>query len=148
MRLVLAIAAAALSTGAFAQSDKDHAAHHPPGASAPAATTQKAHAAAASKKPTPTQVDAQLKAMHEMHEKMAAAKTPEERQALMAEHMKAMQDGMAMMREMHEDGGSRSGGGMDGGMSMGSKTMEKRMDMMEEMMQMMMDHEPAPVAAK
>lgn len=35
---------------------------------------------------------------------MAAAKSPEQRQALMAEHMKLMQDGMAMM------GGASMGG--------------------------------------
>ena len=39
--------------------------------------------------------------MRAMHEKMAAAKTPQERQALMAEHMKTMQDGMRMMKSMH-----------------------------------------------
>ena len=39
-------------------------------------------------------------AMREMHEKMAQAKTPEERQALMADHMNAMQGGMQMMKGM------------------------------------------------
>lgn len=142
MRHVLAFAAAAvLSAGAFAQADKDRAGNRPTGASAPATTAAKARAATAPKAPTPTQVDAQVKAMHEMHEKMAAARTPEERQALMAEHMKTMHDGMAMMHEMHEDGGP--GAGM-GGMSMGPRAMGRRMDMMEEMMQMMMDRESAP----
>jgi hypothetical protein len=42
-------------------------------------------------------------AMHEMHQKMAAAKTPQERQALMSEHMKAMHEGMGMMRGMNTD---------------------------------------------
>jgi hypothetical protein len=41
--------------------------------------------------------------MHEMHQKMAAAKTPQERQALMSEHMKAMHEGMGMMRGMNTD---------------------------------------------
>lgn len=41
--------------------------------------------------------------MHEMHEKMAAARTPQERQALMSEHMKAMHEGMGMMRGMNTD---------------------------------------------
>ena len=40
-----------------------------------------------------------------MHQKMMNAKTPAERQALMADHMKAMQGGMAMMKEMHGMGG-------------------------------------------
>ena len=81
--------------------------------------------------------------MQEMHEKMRAAKTPAERQALMAEHMKSMQGGMAMMDQMktpHAKGGGRS---------MSPEMMGKRMDMMEMMMQMMMDREGArPPAAK
>lgn len=35
-------------------------------------------------------MDQQMKAMQAMHEKMVAAKTPEARQALMAEHMALM----------------------------------------------------------
>lgn len=70
MRSLLAIfAAAALSTGALAQSDKDHAAHAVP----------------APKAPTRGQMNMQTNAMQGMHEKMMAAKTREERQALMAE---------------------------------------------------------------
>lgn len=141
MRYVLAFAAAAvLSTGALAQSDKDHAAHHP--ASAPSA------AVPSSKAPTPAQMEMQTKAMREMHDKMMAAKTPEERQALMSEHMKTMQDGMAMMGQMHAGGGAKPGAGMGGGMSMNPQMMGKRMDMMETMMQMMMDREAASPAGK
>ena len=56
---------------------------------------------------------------------------------------KAMQDGMAMMGQMHGGGGARSGEGMGDGVSMSSRMMGKRMDMMEMMMQMMMDREGA-----
>ncbi len=42
----------------------------------------------------------QMKAMQQMHDKMLAAKTPEERNALIAEQMKLMQDGMNMMGGM------------------------------------------------
>jgi hypothetical protein len=42
-------------------------------------------------------------AMQDMRQKMAAAKTPEERQALMTEHMKAMHEGMGMMHGMRTD---------------------------------------------
>jgi hypothetical protein len=45
-------------------------------------------------------MDAHMKSMHEMHDKMSRARTPEERQALMAEHMKLMHDSMAMMQSM------------------------------------------------
>ena len=136
MRYVLIFAAAAaLSAGVLAQPGKDHAAHHPAGAASAAGPSSKA--------PTPTQMELQTKAMREMHEKMMAAKTPEERQALVVEHLKAMQDGMAMMGQMHGGGGARSGEGMGDGVSMSSRMMGKRMDMMEMMMQMMMDREGA-----
>jgi len=135
MRSVFVLAfAAALSTGALAQSDKEHAAHHPEGASAPAAkATPKAAA--------PAQMDMQMKSMQEMHEKMMAAKTPEERQALMTEHMKSMQGGMAMMGQM------KAPDAKGGSKSMSPEMMGKRMDMMEMMMQMMMDREAARTPA-
>jgi hypothetical protein len=137
MRSALVLAfAAALSTGALAQSDKDHAAHHPEGASAPAARAAPKPAAAAS-----AQLDMQMKSMQEMHEKMMAAKMPEERQALMAEHMKAMQGGMAMMGQM------KTPDAKGGGRSVSPEMMGKRMDMMEMMMQMMMDREAARAPA-
>jgi hypothetical protein len=110
----------------------DHLAHHPPGASSPApapkAPTKQSRNAAPS--------DATMKSMKEMHAKMMTAETVEERQALMGEHMKAMQDGMSMMGQMKGD---------KGGMS--SDAMAKRMDMMEMMMQMMMDREAARIPA-
>jgi hypothetical protein len=137
MRSTLVLASAlALSMAASAQSAQDHAAHHPEAASAAKAAPAKPVA------PAPGQMDAQMKSMREMHDKMMAARTPEERQALMAEHMKVMQDGMAMMGRM-------KGGKPGNGMSMNPETMGKRMDMMEMMMQMMMDREAArPPAAK
>jgi len=64
------------------------------------------------------------------------ALTVEERQALMGEHMKAMQDGMSMMGQMERE---KSG--------MSPDAMGKRMDMMEMMMQMMMDREAARTPA-
>ena len=135
MRSVFVLAfAAAISTGALAQSDKEHVAHHPEGASAPAAkATPKAAA--------PAQMDMQMKSMQEMHEKMMAAKTPEERQALMTEHMKSMQGGMAMMGQMKAPDAKGSG------KPMSPEMMGKRMDMMEMMMQMMMDREAARTPA-
>lgn len=73
-------------------------------------------------------MDAQMKTMHEMHAKMMNAKTPEERQAMMGEHMKAMQGGMGVMKGM---------GGMEG---MGdAKAMPPEMAQHHKMMQMMMD---------
>ena len=42
-----------------------------------------------------------MKMMQEMHQKMAAVRSPEERAALMQDHMNAMQGGMGMMKQMH-----------------------------------------------
>ena len=63
-------------------------------------------------------MDTHMKVMQEMHDKMMAAKTPEERNALMAEHMKAMQEGMGMMKGMGAVGANGGMGavGANGGM--------------------------------
>jgi hypothetical protein len=95
-------------------------------------------------------MDTHMKSMREMHDKMARARTPEERNALMAEHMKLMQDGMAMMGGMGP-GGMRGMGGMgamSGDMASHQQMMEKRMEMMQSMMQMMMDRMPAAPPSK
>jgi hypothetical protein len=131
--LAIGIAAAAVSAQA---ADDSHAAHHPAGgASAPAS---KAMAGMGS--PDMARMDAQMKAMGAMHDRMMAAKTPEERSALMTEHMNTMQDGMAMMIGMSPKGGM---GGMKGDMATQHGMMEKRMEMMQDMMQMMIDRMPA-----
>ena len=104
-------------------------------------------------------MDAQMKKMHEMHDKMMTAKTPDERNKMMAEHMKTMQDGMKMMEGMGGAGMSGMAGmqdmkGMKGMKGMGDmkdmpahhQMMEKRMAMMQSMMQMMMDRMPAQPA--
>ncbi len=85
----------------------------------------------------------QMKAMHEMHGKMMAAKTPEERNALMDENRKMMQDSMTMMNRM----GGREMPEMQDDLAARQKMMEQRMDMMQSMMQMMMDR-AAPTAAE
>lgn len=150
-RTVLGIALAAAAMGSWAQSAAEHAQHHPvvvaagqppAGQAGPAPGPASADRMAA--------MDRQMKAMREMREKMANAKTPEERNALMAEHLKTMQDGMAMMNMMGGPGMGPMGGGMPGARpgpgtpSERQQMMEKRMDMMQSMMQMMMDRLPAP----
>jgi len=86
-------------------------------------------------------MDNKMKAMAEMHQKMMAAKTPEEKKTLMAEHMKTMQEGMKMMAMMGGDDVTDMKGKkpMARNMAEHQQTMEKRMEMMESMMQMMMD---------
>jgi len=143
---VAALATACASPGAVTATSPsptpvdEHAGHHPEaGASAPMAA-----------------MEPRMKAMQEMHQKMMNAKTPEERNALMAEHMKAMQGGMSMMKGM---GGMAGKGSMEGMGAMADakgmpaemarhhKMMEERMAMMQMMMEMMMDRMP-PSPAK
>ncbi|WP_240648666.1 hypothetical protein [Variovorax beijingensis] len=93
--------------------DKDHLLHHPPAA---------------------MKSDQQMAQMREMHRKMMAAKTPQERQALMAEHMKAMQGGMSMMCQMGAAPAPQSGAPSD-------DMMKRCMAMRDMTMQMMQDRE-------
>ena len=86
-----------------------------------------------------------MKAMHEMHDKLLAAKTPAERDALTAEHMKIMQDGMTMMNSM-SPGRMGGSGAMKGDMAARHQAMEARMEMMQATMQMMMDRLPTTPA--
>ena len=157
-----------IAATAIAQTAAQHTQHHPVTvAQAPAAKGALAPmSGASSPMASMAAMDERMKAMSAMHEKMVNAKTAEERNALMAEHMKTMQDGMAIMNQM--GGMGMSGMGMSG-MSMGAKgmagkagapgakampghmaehhqMMEKRMDMMQSMMQMMMDRMPAAPA--
>ena len=90
-------------------------------------------------------MDTQTKSMQAMHEKMMATKTPGERNAMMADHMKSMQDGMKMMEGMASPG-MKGMAGMSGDMSAHHAMMEKRMAMMQTMMKMMMDRMPAAPA--
>jgi predicted glycosyltransferase len=132
--LSLAVTFSFLGMSAWAAPKDEHTGHHPAG-SAPTTTSKQAPA---KKAPSMAKMDAQTYAMRDMHEKMMATKTPEERSALMAEHMKTMQDGMSMMNEMPA-GGMKS---MKGDMSLHHQMMEKRMEMMGASMQMMMDRLP------
>ena len=148
---VLMIALAAAAGGAWAQTDAGVDAQHKQHQANVLATEQASAApndstaapAGAGRMPA---MDSKMKAMDEMHQKMMTAKTPEEKKALMAEHMKTMQDGMKTMGMM----GGVSMADMQGKKPMPGTTaqrlqaMEKRMAMMESMMQMMMDQMPVP----
>ena len=104
-------------------------------------------------------MDQQMKMMLDMHQKMEAAKTPEDRQKLLDEHKKVMKDGMDMMQQMKPGMGMNGqgmyrpkptgertegaqGGYMPSAMMQRQQMMEKRMAMMESMMQMLMDAMP------
>jgi hypothetical protein len=147
---VLGIALAAVCVDSWAHTAAEHAHHHPDIAVADQPSTgQAGPAAGPAGADRMAAMDRQMKAMREMHEKMANAKTPEERDALMAGHMKTMREGMAMMDMMGGPGmgpmgGMQGGKPMPGTMNERQQMMEKRMDMMQSMMQMMMDRLPAP----
>ncbi len=140
-----AVAATTIAMSAWAASDARHDSHHP----TTTATMLVAQATAATPAmgmgkggmaAMPGQAD-QMKAMQAMHDKMMAAKTPEERNALMTEQMKLMQDGMGMMGRM----GPGAMTGKPGDMAARQGMLEQRMDMMQSMMQMMMDRTaPSP----
>ena len=109
----------------------------------------------AAKPPAGTQMDPKLqqqmvermKALQAQMDKIRQTTDPKEREKLLAEHMKTMQEGMQAMRGM---GGGMMGmmsGGKHGG-AQGPRMMENRMDMMQMMMDQMMEHmqmmQPAP----
>ncbi|MHB1111629.1 MAG: hypothetical protein ACYC03_00245 [Acidovorax defluvii] len=146
-----AVAAITMTAPAWAANDEQHDSHHP----APAASEQITQASPSTPGigkgmggMAPMQGGAdQMKAMQQMHEQMVAAKTPDERNALMAEHMKLMQSGMNMMGGMGGMGaGATAGNPAD--MAARQGMLEHRMDMMQSMMQMMMDRMPSTPAAK
>lgn len=109
-------------------------------------------------------MDEHMEKMQALHERMAGATTPEERQQVMTEQRLEMQNCMAMMKPMMHGGGMMGGkgggmmGGKGGGM-MGQEgspadadahmkmmqarmdMMQKRMDMMHMMMQSMLDQQ-------
>jgi hypothetical protein len=91
-------------------------------------------------------MDEHIRLMREVHHRIMVAKTPQERSAVMAEHMQLMKDGMSMMSGM-EKGGMGPGaketmkdmGPMDGEHAKRHAYMEKKMEMMQEMTATMMD---------
>ncbi len=137
IRMLVALSVATLATACAS-----------PGAmnAAPASTGMSSMAA-----PMPmAAMEPRMKAMQEMHQKIMGAKTPAERQALMADHMKAMQGGMAMMNGMQGNmqgmAGMGDGKGMPADMAKRQQMMTEHMAMMQMMMDMMADRMPAAPA--
>lgn len=133
--LAVVLSLAAVSAASFAQDDQ-HKAHHPVGAAS--ATIPGPSAGKSTGMPDMAMMDKHMKAMQAMHDKMASAKTAAEREALMPEHMKLMQEGMSMMGGMAPMKAPNA--------AARQQMMEKRMDMMQSMMQMMMDRMAMPPA--
>lgn len=114
----LPLALVLLGSAALAQvNPQDHAAHHPDAAaSVPSASAPAARPLAAA----PGSYEQQMQKMQDMHQRMQAARTPAEKQALMGEHLKLMQSGMEMMSQM---GTGMGGGGMGAMGGMGGSGM-------------------------
>ena len=136
--LGLALVMTNLGTSAWAAGATQHDAHHPAG------TTSASKSMAKKASSDMSAMNAQMKTMEEMHDKMMAAKTPEERTALMTENMKTMQDGMTMMKGMSAGSMGDMKSMQKSDMAAHYQVMEKRMDMMQSMMQMMMDRMTPP----
>ena len=116
MRFLLVFSlTAALSGGVLAQSDQDHAAHHPDGASAPAAGVTKATAktptgkSASAPASASTGMGMDMESMHGMHDQMhgkpagessAQGKSRSKSKAASAPASSPM--GMDSMQQMHE----------------------------------------------
>jgi hypothetical protein len=102
MRIIAFIATLSLSvlfaTSGCAAVQEDHKAHHP----ATSNPTQKSNenTVPPAQSDANESMDSQMKSMRAIHEKMMRATSTDERKKLMAEHSKAMQDGMAMMKNM------------------------------------------------
>lgn len=167
MKIIFSIAVLSvctfLGTHAIAADQADHKAHHPDAASSKISKidsktvlVNKPMAHKSMEQESMEKMDNHMKAMHEMHEKMMSAKTPEERKAHMAEHMQTMQGGMAMMNDItkmcsaqkmdmlatNNPGGEQKAAmtcDMHCDMVARNKMLEKRMEMMEAMMQMLID---------
>jgi len=95
------------------------------------------------------QMDEHMAKMQTLHEKMASAATPAERQGVMEDQRQAMQRGMTMMHDMQWSDSPMGGAGKGKSGQMGKPTdpkvqmqmMERRIDMMQMMMQSMMDQQ-------
>ncbi|MFZ3152966.1 hypothetical protein [Pseudomonas sp.] len=117
-------------------------AHHP---EADAATTAPSKQAA----PAPAGAgmgmmgDMDMAKMHEMMQKMHGAKTPEERQKFRAEHHKAMQDKLGMMRQGMQNSQCPMAKD-DATQQQCIKAMGENMQDMLQMMEQMMDSQAMP----
>ena len=129
--------------------------HHEPASEGKAATAPSTRAPAPSSQPGASmmQMDDHMKRMQTLHDRMMNAASPEERQNVMQEARKEMQDSMTLMKPMMH-GGAMMGNGMmaqKGKPAAGNaqtQMLEKRVDMMQMMMQMMMDQQAMTVPPK
>lgn len=150
--LVAALALAVAPWAATAQTPADHEQHHP-GAAAPASPSS-----TAAPEQAVAAMERHLQRMREASRRLADARTPQERQALMNERRRLMQEGLQLMgpmRAMPQAAmGAAGGAGMPDGMGpqmMGAMMerhawMDKRMEMVQSVLQMLLEPIDAPAA--
>lgn len=97
---ILGLLVVGAALGGCAQTAAQHEQHHPAATPQAPAVQQPASASQAMSPERTAAMEKHMQSMQAMHEKMAAAKTPQARQALMAEHMKDMKGDMPMMKTM------------------------------------------------
>ena len=107
-----------------------HAAHHAEGGLIAASTPSDKY-------------DHQMKMLQDMHSRTTSVQTPEERQALPDDHMKAMQGGTMMMHAMGRMGPRGSG---TYARATQQDMMDRCMKMHDMMMRMMMNRQAPPAA--
>lgn len=93
--------------------------------------------ASATATPQDKALSEQMQKMQAAHDKMAAAKTPAERQIAMQEGMDAMRGGMGMMHGHCQGMGMGMGKGMAGGQDRSNQMMDMMMKMMDQQSSMM-----------
>lgn len=96
---------------------------------------------AAAATPPADDMQASMRTMQQQMEKIRASKDPAERQALLDQHMQAMQRHMELMKNMMGTPAApdAAGKGAQSG-AMGCGTMMNGMDMMQSMMRQMQQH--------
>jgi len=133
-------------------SPEDHAAHHP----------DQAAAAKSAPDPAISDMQARMKSMQELMDKLGQTKDPAERARLLAQHRKAMHEQLASMQHMDcammgSSAGKPAGSGgamgqgmhndmMNAAMMRCHEMMQARMDMMVGMMDQMMRYQEAQAA--
>ena len=128
-----------LQAPAYSQAADEHADHH---SDAPASATP---SPGATQVPTTQDMQANMKNMQGLMDKINTTKDPAERQKLLDQHQQAMQHQMDMMSQMM---GSSMMAGHDKGASTGNmmdcqKMMSGDMSMMSAMMEQMKQHDAA-----
>mgnify|MGYP000482028449 CR=1 FL=1 len=135
--LLLAVLGTTLITFSAAHAAGDH---HPDEKKPPAESRARPQADQPAQA-GPMAIMQNMRSMQAQMEKLRATKNPKERESLLREHMKTMQDAMA---SMHAMGGEMMGGAAArSGATTGRVPMEQRLDMMQMMMEQMMGHQNA-----